>query len=154
MKFLSLLFPVCLFAQQTGPNTDLHYRLGPDSMEQEDVPRGDVRGPFSLPSQAYPGTAHTYWVYVPAQYDAAVPAALMVLNDGQAMMAPQGDVRAQNVFDNLIFRREIPVMLGVFINPGRRPDQPEPTPRDWGDRNTNRPEEYNSLDDRLSLIHI
>jgi hypothetical protein len=28
--------------------------------------------------------------------------------------------------DNLIYRREIPVMIGVFINPGRRPDQPEP----------------------------
>ena len=55
-----------------------------------------------------------------------------------------------NVIDNLIYRREIPVMIAVFINPGRRPDQPEPTPRDWGDRNTNRPTEYNSLDDRYA----
>jgi len=60
----------------------------------------------------------------------------MIFNDGQAFMAPEGDARAQNVMDNLIYRREIPVMIGVFINPGRRPDQPEPTPRDWGDRNT------------------
>ena len=30
-----------------------------------------------------------------------------------------GDVRAPNVLDNLIYRREIPVMIGVFINPGR-----------------------------------
>ena len=29
--------------------------------------------------------------------------------------------------DNLIYRREIPVMIGVFINPGRTPEQPEPT---------------------------
>ncbi len=34
--------------------------------------------------------------------------------------------------DNLIYRREIPVMIGVFINPGRRPDQPEPTPAGMG----------------------
>lgn len=56
--------------------------------------------------------------------------------------------------DNLIHRREIPVMIGVFINPGRTPEQPEPTPRDWGDRNTNRPTEYNSLDDRYARVII
>ena len=54
--------------------------------------------------------------------------------------------------DNLIYRREIPVMIGVFINPGRRPDQPEPTLRNWGDRDTNRPTEYNSLDDRYARV--
>ena len=26
------------------------------------------------------------------------------------------------------------VMIAVFISPGRRPDQPEPTPKNWGDR--------------------
>jgi enterochelin esterase family protein len=50
----------------------------------------------------------------------------MIYNDGQAFMNPDGDVRAQNVMDNLIFRRELPVMIGVFINPGRHPDQLEP----------------------------
>ena len=43
-------------------------------------------------------------------------------------------------------------MIGVFINPGRRPDQPEPTPREWGDKTTNRPTEYNSLDDRYARV--
>jgi enterochelin esterase family protein len=47
--------------------------------------------------------------------------------------------------DNLLYRREIPVMIRVFINPGRRPDQPEPTLRDWGDRDTNRPTEYSRV---------
>jgi enterochelin esterase family protein len=141
-------------AQDPGPNTDIHYHLGPDSMAQDGVPKGEIRGPFSLPSQAYPGTLHTYWVYVPAQYDPAVPASLMIFNDGQAFMAPEGDSRAQNVMDNLIYRREIPVMIGVFINPGRRPDQPEPTLREWGDRTTNRPTEYNSLDDRYARVIV
>ena len=66
------------------PNPDSQYRLGPDSLPQEGVPKGEIRGPYTLPSQAYPGTQHTYWVYVPAQYDPAVPAALMVFQDGQA----------------------------------------------------------------------
>jgi len=134
------------------PNPDSQYRLGPDSLPQEGVPKGEIRGPYTLPSRVYPGTQHTYWVYVPAQYDPAVPAALMVFQDGQAFKDEKGDMRAQNVMDNLIYRREIPVMIGVFINPGRRPDQPEPTPRNWGDRDTNRPTEYNSLDDRYARV--
>jgi hypothetical protein len=58
------------------------------------------------------------------------------------------------VLDNLIVRREIPVMLAVFINPGRTPEQPEPTPQNWGDRDTNRPTEYNSLDDRYARVIV
>jgi enterochelin esterase family protein len=93
-------------------------------------------------------------VYVPAQYDPAVPASLMIFQDGQAFMNPEADIRAQNVMDNLIYRREIPVMIGVFINPGRRPDQPEPTLREWGDRTTNRPTEYNTLDDKYARVIV
>jgi enterochelin esterase family protein len=76
----------------------------------------------------------------------------MIFNDGQAMIDMKGSARVPNVLDNLIHRREIPVMLGVFINPGRTPEQPEPTPQDWGDRNTNRPAEYNSLDDKYARV--
>ncbi len=56
--------------------------------------------------------------------------------------------------DNLIYRREIPVMIGVFINPGRRPDQPEANPKEWGDRTTNRPTEYNTLDDKYPRVIV
>src|SRR5687768_4762873 len=137
-----------------SPSPDMHYQIGPDSLPRDGVPKGDVRGPFTLPSEAYPGTQHTYWVYVPAQYDAKVPASLMVFNDGQAFKNMDGDLRAPNVLDNLIYRREIPVIVAVFINPGRRPDQPEPTPQNWGDRDTNRPTEYNSLDDRYARVIV
>jgi len=140
---------------QPTPNPNSQYRLGPDSMPQEGVPKGEIRGPFTLPSQAYPGTQHTYWVYVPQQYDPAVPASLMIFQDGQAFKNPDGDLRAQNVLDNLIYRREIPVMLCVFINPGRTPEQPEPSPQtEWGDRTTNRPTEYNSLDDKYARVIV
>ena len=136
------------------PNPDSHYQLGPDSFPREGVAKGEVRGPFTLPSQAYPGTQHTYWVYVPAQYDPSVPASLMIFNDGQAFKNMEGDLRVPNVLDNLIDRREIPVMLAVFINPGRTPEQPEPTPQEWGDSTTNRPTEYNSLDDKYARVIV
>ena len=121
-------------------------------MPQDGVPKGEIRGPFVLPSQVFPGTQHTYWIYVPAQYDGTVPVALMIFQDGQAFKDPDGDLRAQNVMDNLIYRREIPVMIGVFIDPGRTPQQPEPTPQDWGDHSTNRPTEYNTPDDKYARV--
>jgi enterochelin esterase family protein len=133
---------------------NVYYQLGPDSLAHEGVPKGEVRGPFVVASHAYPGTQHTYWIYVPAQYDPALAASLMIFQDGQAFKDMDGVVRAPNVLDNLIYRREIPVMIAVFINPGRTPEQPEPTPSDWGDRATNRPTEYNTLDDRYARVIV
>ena len=139
---------------QQAPDVNAYYQLGPDSISHDGVPKGEVRGPFVLPSQAYPGTQHTYWVYVPAQYDRSIPASLMIFQDGQAFKDMDGSLRTPNVLDNLIYRREIPVMISVFINPGRTPEQPEPTPRNWGDRDTNRPTEYNSLDDKYARVIV
>src|SRR5437016_6005161 len=111
---------------------DDFYKLGPDSLPMEGVPKGNLVGPLKIDSELFPGTFHTYWVYVPAQYDPQTPASLMILNDGQAMIDMKGSVRAPNVYDNLIFRRELPVMIGVFINPGHTPEQPEPSPQtEW-----------------------
>lgn len=140
--------------RNTPNSNDVFYTLGPDSQARPGVPTGRYSDAKVLPSTVFPGTQHTYWVYVPAQYDPAQPTAVMVFNDGQAMKAEPGDVQAHHVLDNLIFRREIPVMLGVFINPGRRPDQPEPTPRDWGDRNTNRPDEYNHPNENYARVIV
>ena len=148
----ALLTMLFLTSGAMAEGDDRFYKLGPDSLEQQGVPHGKIVGPRTLPCNVYPGTSHTYWVYVPAQYDAARPASLMVFNDGQAFKNEQGDVRAQHVLDNLIYRREIPVMIAVFINPGRRPDQPEPSPQEWGDRTTNRPTEYNTPDDKYARV--
>src|SRR6266404_545603 len=78
----------------------------------------------------------------------------MIYNDGQAFMAPEGDVRAQFVMDNLIYRREIPVMIAVFINPGRRPDHPNCSRSAPADRDTNRRTEYNTLDDKYARVIV
>ena len=40
-------------------------------------------------------------------------------------------------------------MIAGLHQSGRTREQPEP-PRNWGDRDTNRPTEYNSLDDRYA----
>lgn len=135
-------------------SNDVFYTLGPDSKPRDGVPKGRFTEAKVIPSQVFPGTQHTYWVYVPAQYDPAQATAVMIFNDGQAMKAEPGDVQAHHVLDNLIFRREIPVMLGVFINPGRRPDQPEPNPRDWGDRTSNRANEYNPPNDKYARVIV
>lgn len=134
--------------------TDDVYRLGPDSLPQPGVPAGRVTEWAELPSQAYPGTLHDYCVYVPAQYNAAKPASLMIFQDGQAWLRLTGDYRVPYVFDNLIYRREMPVTIAVFINPGRRPDQPKASQSDWGDRSSNRPQEYNALDDKYARVIV
>ena len=140
--------------RSTPNSNDVFYTLGPDSKPRDGVPKGKFTEAKVIPSQVFPGTQHTYWVHVPAQYDPAQPTAVMIFNDGQAMKAEPGDVQAHHVLDNLIFRREIPVMLGVFINPGRRPDQPEPNPRDWGDRTSNRADEYNPPTDKYARVVV
>ena len=109
------------------------YHLGPDSEPHEGVPQGKVIGPTALASKVYPNTTRNYWVYVPAQYDASKPACLMIFFDGHAFVGLKGNYRIPYVFDNLIYRREMPVTIGVFINPGHRPDQKEATDADWGD---------------------
>jgi predicted alpha/beta superfamily hydrolase len=152
------VFPALLAAPAApalaGPLDDV-YKLGPDSAPQPGVPEGKVVGPLTLAStKAFPGTTRNYWVYVPAQYDGSKPAALMVFQDGHAFVNPKGDYRTPFVLDNLIYRREVPVMLAVFINPGRTPDQKEASGSEWGDRTNNRGMEYNTLDDKYATLIV
>ena len=138
----------------TAAPTDDVYKLGPDSAPQPGVPQGKITEWKQLPSDAYPGTLHDYCVYIPAQYDPAKPAALMIFQDGQAWVRLTGDYRVPYVFDNLIYRREMPVTIAVFINPGRAPEQPEATASSWGDQTSNRPQEYNALDDKYARVIV
>jgi len=121
------------------------YTLGPDSQPKEGVPKGQVKGPFKWESQIFPGTVRDYWIYVPAQYDAAKPAALMVFQDGGGFVSTNSSYRAQVVFDNLIHAKEMPVTIGLFINPGNLP------PTGEGQRpRSNRSFEYDSLGDQYA----
>ncbi len=149
----SIVFSMALSAAMAAPPDNL-YRLGPDSEPHPEVPKGKVVGPSVLKSEVYPGTTRNYWVYIPAQYDPTKPACLMVFQDGHAFLGPKGDYRIPTVFDNLIYRREMPVTIGVFINPGHTEQQKEASDSDWGDRTTNRRVEYNALDDRYSRLIV
>jgi hypothetical protein len=88
MRIFFTMATLLLTAGSVGPNKlptpTFHYKLAPDAVAQDGVPVGEVKGPFTLPSEAYPGTQHTYWIYVPAQYDPQVPSSLMIFNDRQA----------------------------------------------------------------------
>jgi len=152
--FLSCAVVLLVLAagRPAAAQTDALYHLGPDSVPQPGVPQGTVTAWEKLPSQAYPGTLHDFCVYVPAQYDKATPAAVMIFQDGQAWLRLTGDYRVPYVFDNLIYRREMPVTIAVFINPGRTAEQPEASASDWGDKSTNRPQEYNALDDKYAQV--
>jgi enterochelin esterase family protein len=68
----------------------------------------------------------------------------MVFQDGYAYVREDGDFRVPVVFDNLIYKKEIPVIIGVFINPGNATKE---IPKDVF-RSTNRSEEYDELSDR------
>lgn len=94
------------------------YTLGVDSLPQEGVPKGTVVKRTWDTSSIYPETITDYWVYVPAQYNAAKSACVMVFQDGQAYASLEGSVRAPTVFDNLIHSGEMPVTIGIFVSPG------------------------------------
>jgi enterochelin esterase family protein len=78
----------------------------------------------------------------------------MIFQDGQAFVSVTGEYRIPYVFDNLIYRREMPVTIGVFINPGHLPDQAESSPTNWGDSINNRATEYNELNDHYAELII
>jgi len=133
-----LFAPLTLFAADD-------YKLGPDSMPQEGVPQGVVEKGEFVSQTVYPGTVRDYWIYVPQQYDDSQPACLMVFQDGGGYVNPKGHSRVPVVFDNLIHNKEMPVTIGVFLNPGVIPPAIEGAkPR------KNRSFEYDTLSDQYS----
>jgi enterochelin esterase family protein len=141
------MWTIILMSLLTAPALagDEDYRLGPDSMRQEGVPQGTVTKDVWR-SQIFPETVRDYWVYVPKQYEENKPACVMVFQDGIVYVSETGDFRVPVVFDNLIHRREMPVTIGVFINPGHQGETPPQKPF----AGNNRSLEYNTLDDRYA----
>jgi len=120
------------------------YKLGPESQVQDGVPHGEVTH-YSWSSRIFPGTLRDYWVYVPKQYDQAKPACVMVFQDGEGYVKADGNWRVPVVFDNLIHKKQMPVTIGIFINPGVVPATGENAlPR------FNRSFEYDGLGDRYA----
>ncbi|HEX5155370.1 MAG TPA: SMP-30/gluconolactonase/LRE family protein [Parafilimonas sp.] len=103
-----LVFHLSLFAQQTPTE---NYPVDSASVEHAGVPKGEVMKFVFDKSRIFPGTWREYWIYVPAEYNPATPACVYVNQDGIQWNAP-------TVFDNLIYSKEMPVTIGVFVNPG------------------------------------
>jgi len=115
------------------------YKFTADSLPQEGVPIGTVEEYRLEESSIYPGSTHQYWVYVPAQYDKSKPASVMVFLDGADFVDAKGEMRVPTVFDNLIHKGEMPVTIGIFVNPG------------WRDHDKSmRDEEYLPLNDTFA----
>ena len=110
------------------------YKLGPDS-QLKNVPHGRVEKFQITESKVFLNTTRDGWVYVPAQYDASKPAALMVFQDGSGYQNTNGAWRVPLVFDNLIAGKEMPVTVAIFLNPGTQNGR------------SNRSFEYDSLGD-------
>jgi enterochelin esterase-like enzyme len=109
------------------------------------VPQGTVTKWSWKSEKVYPGTVRDCWTYVPKQYDGSQPACVMVFQDGGNYVNDKGQFRTTVVFDNLIHRNEMPVTIGIFLNPGSIPPAAEgQKPR------SNRSFEYDSLGDQYA----
>ena len=135
-------------------NLNEPYRLNSDSLIKEGVPQGKITKYQWKNSKIYPGTSRDYWIYVPQQYKPSEPAHLMVFQDGELYLNSSNIIEPTVVFDNLIHSGDMPVTIGIFINPGDLgPVDPvwENVRRNNGELVTkgrmNRGLEYDSMDD-------
>lgn len=158
-----LVFAVCAASQTTdkslsGESTvpaisqtpDDQYVLGPDSQPRPDVPEGAISEFLLKDSKVFPGFEHKWWLYIPRQYDGKKQIALMIFQDGESYKKREGRWRVPVVLDNLIAKKELPLMAAVFINPGQSPEKgPDGKPL-----RSNRSVEYDTLNSDYAAFLI
>ncbi|MEO6316968.1 MAG: SMP-30/gluconolactonase/LRE family protein [Chitinophagaceae bacterium] len=105
-----LLLPAMLFAQPPA----IKYTIDSASVPHAGIPKGELLKFTFDKSKIFPGTTRDYWIYIPAGYTPDKPACVYINQDGIQWKAP-------TVFDNLIFNKEMPVTIGVFVTPGKLP---------------------------------
>jgi len=116
------------------------FQAEPECRPQPGVPQGTLTEHVLKQSSVFPGTARGYWLYVPAQYQPSQPACLMVFQDGGMYL--QRPAPVPTVLDNLIYKGELPPIVGLFVNPGTFDDK-------LG-RFQNRSVEYDTLSDQYA----
>jgi enterochelin esterase-like enzyme len=104
------LLPLLLLASHAA---EPDFPLTADSQPQASVPKGElITGSYTVrDGSVFPGTVREYQIYLPAGLDKTQPAAFMVFQDGVIYQGPV-------VFDNLIAKKDIPPLVGIFIKPG------------------------------------
>ena len=138
---LSIAAPISA-ADSLNPNN-------PDRQANPGVPQGKLTTSTFSESKIFPGTTREYSVYIPAQYSADKPAALMVFMDGTNYAKADGPFRVPVVFDNLIHQKAMPATIAVFVNPGTVPAT-KPGAKD----RSNRSFEYDSMGDRYARFLV
>lgn len=122
---------VSVYAQQAH---NVRAPFDPATVKMEEKKRGEVLKFTINDSKIYPGTEREILVYVPQPYRSNKPACLLVCMDGILY-------DATTVMDNLIASGEMPVTIGVFVNPGVVYDEDREVVR------YNRCKEFDSTDD-------
>jgi enterochelin esterase-like enzyme len=117
-----------------------NYPVPPESIARDGVPQGRLSR-FDFRSQVFPGTVREIIVYVPVQYRSGEAVKLMVWQDGQRHGLTDRGLKTPIVFDNLIHAGDMPVTVGIFIEPGRAIGQKP------GSKARNRGFEYDGLGD-------
>jgi enterochelin esterase family protein len=125
------------------------FQAAPEHAERADVPHGTVTQMPPWESKIFDGTIRDWWVYVPAQYKAEQPAAVMVFQDGRGYVNPTGNWRVPIVFDNLIASGAMPPTIAIMIDPGQ-----DKTKEKIKGKSSNRSLEYDSLGDRYARFLI
>jgi gluconolactonase len=95
--------------------------LAPATLRADDPPpKGEVKNYTFSDSKIFPGTTRGYSIYVPQQYDPAKPACVHIHQDGIPYNSNNipAERRTPAILDNLIAKKEIPVIIGVFVAPG------------------------------------
>jgi sugar lactone lactonase YvrE/enterochelin esterase-like enzyme len=120
------------------------YPVHEDSKVQPGVPQGTVHGPIRWTSKIFSGTVRDYWIYEPPGYDKSKPHCQIVVQDG---MGVGRRWKIPTVLDNLIHKKSIPPMIGIFISPGVvMPARKDAQPR------FNRSFEYDGMGPRYALF--
>ncbi|MCX6366704.1 MAG: alpha/beta hydrolase-fold protein [Armatimonadetes bacterium] len=121
------------------------YTNPPESKRQPGIPEGKLTQMPIWKSKIYEGTVRNWWVYVPAQYDARKPAAVMIFQDGHSYkdFVPV-------VLDNMIAKGELPVSIAIFLAPGHKGE----TPPESGWNGNNRSVEYDTVSNRYSQFIV
>ena len=113
-QLLLLVFVIFLSSLPAGAQELRHNAQYPDDPAFEPVAdslRGLIITGEWTDSKIYPETRREWKVYVPVQYDGTTPACLLVGLDGILF-------NATTVMDHLIASGEMPVTIGVFVQPG------------------------------------
>ena len=119
------------FESNTVYDASLYHRC-PESYPDLNVPKGTINPhigctlskvePLSNTQDNYiVGPNRNRWTYIPAglkEMDPNIKPGLLIFNDGERYMDPEGQINVPGVLDTLIHNKTIPPTIAVFIEHG------------------------------------